>query len=474
MAMVVESPDIIQKFYMAAVNRDLSKLEDCVLVDGVDVNYIFTEPYISSHHSGGTALHIVAEKGHTAVIEDMLMLGANLCFENKSGDSAMHIACKHGNSQAVLSFLKSNHKSKNLQNNHGITPLMRAIFRYETAFKGKYIEIIKSLIEFGCDVNLAPEHSKTTPLHMAAEKWDPVVSELLIKAGAHVNAKDLKGSTPLFTAVSRPRISSEVVKVLVKAGALVCDVNSNGRSPLHITVSKNDDLSVFHLLEGGANPNVSDNGGLTPLVIAVHENNTKIVSHLLTYGADVNYMPREQNSLVGGYQEEKLSILGIAVSNENLKICQLLLQAEGDILKNSLRGRNLLSMATRKENMKLVKLFLQLNYPSESLPEMFPSSHLSSKAADIFLLLLKWATYPDVYEFEDCLLKLDDLDNNSVFHKRKAQQLFYSAKSLRDICCIHIRKLLGLNIHKKLQMLMDEGHIARAHADLLLLTQELY
>lgn len=71
MAMMVE---IIQKFYMAAVNRDLSKLEECVLVDGVDVNYIFTEPYISSHHTGGTALHIVAEKGHTAIIEDMLML----------------------------------------------------------------------------------------------------------------------------------------------------------------------------------------------------------------------------------------------------------------------------------------------------------------------------------------------------------------------------------------------------------------
>lgn len=36
--MMAESPEIIQKFYMAAVNRDLSKLEECVLVDGVDVS----------------------------------------------------------------------------------------------------------------------------------------------------------------------------------------------------------------------------------------------------------------------------------------------------------------------------------------------------------------------------------------------------------------------------------------------------
>ncbi|XP_048773992.1 serine/threonine-protein phosphatase 6 regulatory ankyrin repeat subunit B-like isoform X1 [Ostrea edulis] len=465
--MMVESPDIVRKFYMAAVKRDLSKIEDCVLIDGLDVNYIFTEPYIPSHHVGGTALHITAEKGHTDLIEGMLMLGANLCLENKSGDSAMHIACKHGNSQAVLSFLNNNHFSKNLQNNHGITPLMRAIFRYETAFKGRYLKIVKSLIEYGCDVNLFPEHSKTTPLHMAAEKWDPALCELLISAGAQVNAKDSKGCTPLFTAVARMKISSEVVKVLVKAGTQVNEINANGRSPLHITVSKNDDLSVVHLLEGRANPNVADNAGLTPLVIAVHENNTKIVSQLLSYGADVNYLPKEQNSIM----KEKLSILGIAVSNENVKMCKLLLQTGSDILENSLRGRNLLTMAARKENLELVKLFLKLNYPSESLRVMFPINYLSYKAADIFLLLLKWAIYPDVDEFEECLAKLDDSMNDITIQKKKAEELYYSACSLRDICCNRLRGLLGLNIHKKLQELLNEGHIAKAHVDIVLLQE---
>lgn len=471
MAMMVESPDVVRKFYMAAVYRDLSKLEECVLVDGVDINYIFTESYIPSHHTGGTALHIVAEKGHTDIVEGMLMLGANLFNENKSGDSAMHIACKHGNSQAVLSFLNSNHSSKNLQNNHGITPLMRAIFRYETAFKGKYFLIIQSLIEYGCDVNLAPEHSKTTPLHMAAEKWDPVLCELLIRAGAHVNAEDSKGCTPLFTAVSRMRISSEVIRVLAKAGAHVCKVNSIGRSPLHITVSKNDDRSVLHLLEAGANPNVADSTGLTPLIIAVHENNTKIVSHLLTFGADVNYIPKSQSILVENLQEEGMSILGIAVSNENLEMCKLLLQTGSDVLEKSLQGRNLLSLAARKENMELVKLFLKLNYPLESLPMMFPNSHLSPKAASIFLLLLKWVASPDVNEFEECLSKLNESVNDSLSHKLKAEKLFYNAKSLKNICCIHIRRLLGLDIQRKLKVLLDDGQIARAHADILLLLQ---
>lgn len=76
-------------------------------------------------------------------------------------------------------------------------------------------------------------------------------------------------------------------------------------------------------------------------------------------------------------------------------------------------------MVVRKENMKLVKFFLRLNYLLEFFLEMFLSSYLSFKVVDIFLLFLKWAIYSDVYEFEDCLLKLDDFDNDLVFYKRK-------------------------------------------------------
>lgn len=50
---------------------------------------------------------------------------------------------------------------------------------------------------------------------------------------------------------------------------------------------------------------------------------------------------------------------------------------------------------------------------------MFLSSYLSFKVVDIFLLFLKWAIYSDVYEFEDCLLKMDDFDNDLAFYKRK-------------------------------------------------------
>lgn len=83
---------------MVVVNRDLLKLEECVFVDGVDVNYIFIEFYIFSYYFGGIALYIVVEKGYIVVIEDMLMLGVNFCFENKFGDFVMYIVCKYGNS----------------------------------------------------------------------------------------------------------------------------------------------------------------------------------------------------------------------------------------------------------------------------------------------------------------------------------------------------------------------------------------
>lgn len=170
---------------------------------------------------------------------------------------------------------------------------MRVIFRYEIAFKGKYIEIIKFLIEFGCDVNFVLEYFKIIFFYMVAEKWDFVVFELFIKVGVYVNVKDFKGFIFLFIVVLRLRISLEVVKVFVKVGVFVCDVNLNGRSFLYIIVLKNDDFSVFYLLEGGVNFNIFDNGGLIFFVIVVYENNIKIVFYLFIYGVDVNYMFRE-------------------------------------------------------------------------------------------------------------------------------------------------------------------------------------
>src|SRR5438046_3013381 len=70
------------------------------------------------------------------------------------------------------------------------------------AAKNKDARALISLLEQHVDVN-APQADGTTALHWAAN-WDDVrIANILIGAGANVNAKDESGITPLALACSK-------------------------------------------------------------------------------------------------------------------------------------------------------------------------------------------------------------------------------------------------------------------------------
>lgn len=82
-------------------------------------------------------------------------------------------------------------------------------------------EICKALLEAGADISDADKYeSDMTPLHHAAE-WGPEIClqlvDLLIQAGADINAKDGQGWTALQYAKDRGR--KEMIENLTKLGA---------------------------------------------------------------------------------------------------------------------------------------------------------------------------------------------------------------------------------------------------------------
>jgi len=115
------------------------------------------------------------------------------------------------------------------------------------------------------DVN-AKDDVGETPLHWAAWIGHKEIVELLITAGADVNAKG--DGTPLHHAALRGK--KEIVELLIANGA---DVNTKGGwmvgTPLHYVVVGGHIELVELLIAEGTDVNVKDGSGGTPLDWAI-------------------------------------------------------------------------------------------------------------------------------------------------------------------------------------------------------------
>jgi len=119
----------------------------------------------------------------------------------------------------------------------GDTPLHLAAAGYR-------VEIVKRLLAAGADPNAAGNHRHSGPLHYAADgyitgpAWDArrqvKTIEVLLKAGADIQAQDKNGATPLHRAV-RTRCAA-AVRCLLQAGADPALKNKPGSTPFHLAV----------------------------------------------------------------------------------------------------------------------------------------------------------------------------------------------------------------------------------------------
>lgn len=226
----------------------------------------------------------------------------------------IHFLAAEGDDAAVRAELRKGVPA-DTRDAEDYTPLARA-----AASRNADQSLLQLLIEAGADVNAKVENGKTFPLSLAACTGDLKKVHFLLIAGARVELASQQGYTALINACFALIADQALLPMLTLLASHGADLNhatEYGECPLSVASMRGRFDAVKWLLDAGADPTAM---GWTPLMVAVASGRYLSVQRLLD----------ETNWLWERDRFDRNAWL-LATSAGDLSIAKLLLSAGADV-----------------------------------------------------------------------------------------------------------------------------------------------
>lgn len=244
---------------------------------------------------GTSALYSAAIYGNRANVSLLLKNGVNTFGLGYHGRTVFHSLASNNEAKALMLMLEYG-VDINERDESGMTAMHMAV-RCEDP-----LEALEMLLEWGADTDVYEPVSGYTPLHTAVYMESPIAVEMLLRRGASVGARTLKGETPLHVAAwktphnlgnrlfdymdhpaswnfcERGIMKTEsgaitrhevIIKLLLEYGAEVNALDGARRTPLHLAARRGNEETARILIRRGADIDAKDHKGITPLRYAV-------------------------------------------------------------------------------------------------------------------------------------------------------------------------------------------------------------
>ena len=183
-------------------------------------------------------LHTTARSGDADAATALIASGADVDEREATGEAPLHVAAGTGEA-GVARLLIASDADLDVRDDDGLTPLHKA------AMSG-----IMRAIATGVAGTAAEREARAA------------VADVLISAGADVNAETKKGQTPLHFAVLG---NAAVVAALIAGDARLDARDAKGLTPLHGAAGFFQVAAVRALIAAGADVDATDKAGATPL-----------------------------------------------------------------------------------------------------------------------------------------------------------------------------------------------------------------